>query len=121
MFGDDIAMNQTCYALRSKNETPFFLYCHARNFIERLVDSAHGSVFDTITTSTFKSTDVLLPNKTVAEEFDCVVEPIFSQLLGNLQESEMLGRNRDTLLPRLLSGDLSVPAAMTRGKEEALA
>lgn len=120
MFGDDIAMNQTCYALRSKNETPFFLYCHARNFIERLVDSAHGSVFDTITTSTFKITDVMLPTKSVAEEYDRVVEPIFSRILSNLLESEMLGRNRDMLLPQLLSGELPVPAALT-ATEEALA
>jgi len=53
MFGREIAMNQTCYALASTTGTPFALYCLFRHAIDDLVQTAHGSVFDTITTSTF--------------------------------------------------------------------
>ena len=111
MFGDDIAMNQTCYALRSRGTDHYFLYCHARHFIDTLVNSAHGSVFDTITTRTFESTDVLLPPTKVSDDFNGIVKENFERILLTLRESNSLAKLRDTLLPKLLSGELRIPDA----------
>jgi len=113
MFGHAMAMNQTCYGLRSKIGAPFALYCNVRHFIERLVQGGHGSIFDTITTSTFEATDVLLAPKEVLLSFDTQVTPLFRQVHANLRQSRTLATLRDTLLPKLLSGELSV-AASTR-------
>ena len=110
MFGHAMAMNQTCYGLRSKVGAPFALYCNARHFIERLVQGGHGSIFDTITTSTFEATDVLLASKEVLLAFDKQVAPLFQQVHANLHQSRTLATLRDTLLPKLLSGKLSVTA-----------
>ena len=107
MFGDSMAMNQTCYALRSKVAAPFALYCHARHFIERLVQGAHGSVFETITTSTFEATDVLLAPKEVLIAFDEQVAPLFQQIRSNILQSRTLVSLREALLPKLLRGELS--------------
>ena len=111
MFGHAMAMNQTCYGLRSKVGAPFALYCNARHFIERLVQGGHGSIFDTITTSTFEATDVLLAPKEVLLVFDKQVTPLFQQVHANLHQSRTLATLRDTLLPKLLSGELSVAEA----------
>ncbi len=111
MFGHAMAMNQTCYGLRSKVGAPFALYCNARHFIERLVQGGHGSIFDTITTSTFEATDVLLPPKEFLLAFDKQVTPLFQQVHANLHQSRTLATVRDTLLPKLLSGELSVTTA----------
>ena len=111
MFGHAMAMNQTCYGLCSKVDAPFALYCHARHFIERLVQGGHGSVFDTITTSTFEATDVLLAPKEILLAFDKRVAPLFQQVYANLEQSRSLVALRDTLLPKLLSGELSVTTA----------
>ena len=108
MFGHAMAMNQTCYGLRSKVGAPFALYCNARHFIERLVQGGHGSIFDTITTSTFEATDVLLAPKEVLLVFDKQVTPLFQQVHANLHQSRTLATLRDTLLPKLLSGKLSL-------------
>ena len=108
MFGHAMAMNQTCYGLRSKVEAPFALYCNTRHFIERLVQGGHGSIFDTITTSTFEATDVLLAPKELLLAFDKQVTPLFQQVHANLHQSRTLATLRDTLLPKLLSGELSV-------------
>ena len=108
MFGHAMAMNQTCYGLRSKVGAPFALYCNARHFIERLVQGGHGSIFDTITTSTFEATDVLLAPKEVLLAFDKQVTPLFQQVHANLHQSRTLATLRDTLRPKLLSGELSV-------------
>jgi len=45
LFGCDMAMNQTCYALASTTETPFALVLPLRAEIDALVHAAHGSVF----------------------------------------------------------------------------
>ncbi|WP_353567442.1 restriction endonuclease subunit S [Haloferula sargassicola] len=108
MFGKTIAMNQTCYALDTKVEAPFALYCQARHFIERMVLSAHGSVFDTITTRTFETTSVLLPPPEVLRAFDRQAAPIFQQIRASLRQSHTLATLRDTLLPKLLSGEIAV-------------
>jgi type I restriction enzyme S subunit len=111
MFGSDIAMNQTCYALTSRDGMPFFLHCHFRYFVNALVFSAHGSVFDTITTRTFQTTDTIIPAEKVRKSFDMLVKPLFLKILGNQNESIQLSDLRDTLLPKLISGDLRVPDA----------
>ena len=108
MFGHAMAMNQTCYGLHSKVGAPFALYCNARHFIERLVQGGHGSIFDTITTSTFEATDVLLAPKEILLDYDKQVTPLFHQVHINLHQSRTLATLRDTLLPKLLSGELSV-------------
>ena len=111
MFGQAIAMNQTCYALRSKHRGHLFLYCHSRDFINKLVYSAHGSVFDTITTRTFETTPVLLPEPSVVQAFEVAVTPIFSQVRAYLHQSQTLASLRDALLPKLLSGEIRVGEA----------
>ena len=111
MFGHSMAMNQTCYGLRSKFEAPFAIYCHAQHFVERLVQGGHGSIFDTITTSTFEATDVVLAPKEVLLAFNKDVVPLFNQIRTNLHQSHTLATIRDTLLPKLLSGELSLKEA----------
>ena len=109
MFGMPIAMNQTCYALRSKEGSHFFLYCQARHVIGDLVHSAHGSVFDTITTRTFETTPVLVPDPAVTAAFDRAVHPLFLQIVARQKEAAALVAARDALLPKLLSGELRLP------------
>ena len=104
MFGERMAMNQTCYALHSKVEAPFALYCQARDFIDRMVHAAHGSVFDTITTRTFESTNVLLPPTSILLAFNERIAPSFQLLRANLYQSRTLAAIRDALLPKLLNG-----------------
>jgi type I restriction enzyme, S subunit len=112
MIGHAMAMNQTCYGLHSKLEAPFALYCHATHFIDRVVLGGHGSIFDTITTSTFEATEVLLPPADVVLAFNRQVAPLFRQILANLHQSRTLVDLRDALLPRLLSGELCVPKSV---------
>jgi len=111
MFGADIAMNQTCYALRSSLGCSFALYCQARQVMDDLVQTAHGSVFDTITTSTFQASKVVLPPRDALHRFERTSEPLFRQILAKEYESESLAAIRDALLPKLLCGELRVKDA----------
>ncbi|HBY97741.1 MAG TPA: restriction endonuclease subunit S [Chloroflexi bacterium] len=111
LFGTDMAMNQTCYALRSRAGCHFTLYCQMRHIIEGLVRAAHGSVFNTITTDTFKTSRVLLPPEPILSRFETQINPIFQMILTRQNESRTLAATRDYLLPKLLSGEISVEVA----------
>lgn len=113
LFGREMAMNQTCYALVSKTKTPFALYCQLRQEMDGLVRAAHGSVFDTITTNTFANTKILLPCLRLLKTFEATASPIFQRMLENLEESHTLAAMRDSLLPKLISGELRVRSSGT--------
>jgi type I restriction enzyme S subunit len=109
-----MAMNQTCYALASRTKTPFTLYCQLFEGIGDLVHAAHGSVFDTITTSTFNTGRFILPADNALEEFEKLVSPMFERILKICEESRTLASLRDTILPKLISGELRVKDAEKR-------
>jgi len=108
MIGKPMAMNQTCYALNSKIDTPYHLYCALKYGMTTLTSAAHGSIFDTITTTTFQNSLVVCPDPRVAIKFDEVVSVLFDRILLNLRETARIIETRDYLLPRLLSGEVSV-------------
>jgi len=108
LLGREMAMNQTCYALVSKTGHPFTLNCALRHRIGDLVHAAHGSVFDTITTSTFRNTPFLLPPRPLLDSFEGAVAPLFLRALSSVEESRTLSALRDALLPRLISGAVRV-------------
>jgi type I restriction enzyme S subunit len=108
LLGRQMAMNQTCYALESTSGTPFALYSTLRSEIDRLVQAAHGSVFDTITTSTFASSRVILPPTLVLKAYETLAAPLFDRVLITTEESPTLASIRDALLPKLISGALRI-------------
>ncbi len=111
MFGKEMAMNQTCYALVPTAGAPYALYCLLKREIDRLVHAAHGSVFDTITTATFEQSKVILADATTLAAFESIVSAFFRRILIATAESRSLAYLRDTLLPKLISGELRVQNA----------
>jgi type I restriction enzyme, S subunit len=106
MFGSEMAMNQTCYALHSNSGHHFWLSNVFANAVAQLVSAAHGSVFDTITTSTLKGSVIVDPGPPLRDAFESSVVPLYQRLLSTLRESRTLATLRDELLPKLISGEL---------------
>ena len=107
LTGVPMAMNQSCYGIRGiSGYGDYFTYYLVREATVRLQQNAHGSVFDTITTRTFESLDCVFPNRELTIEFDNAVEPLLSKIRANLHQSHTLATLRDTLLPKLLSGEV---------------
>lgn len=87
----------------------FYLYFQMLENRQKFVDLASGgSATLNMNTSTFSKVEVLLPNGCVVIGFNELVAPIFSQILANQKQVDSLTTLRDTLLPKLLSGELSV-------------
>jgi type I restriction enzyme, S subunit len=108
LLGRDMAMNQTCYALQSRNHRPFWLAATFAGLIDELVHAAHGSVFDTITTGTFERARVIVGDESLLNAFEETVTPLYEHVLINCEQSRTLAPLRDALLPKLISGELQV-------------
>ena len=107
-LGISMAMNQTCYGIRGADGYPeYFTYWNVRDTVSDLQSRTHGTIFDTITRDTFKIADAVLAPAEVACAFDEIVNPLMSRILGNLTESSQLKLLRESLLPRLISGEVS--------------
>jgi len=111
LFGDEFAMNQTCYALSSTDNTPFWLNSAFAELVECLVQAAHGSVFDTITTKTLENVTVAAHSTRLRHSFEETVRPIRQRGLSGQLESQTLATTRDLLLPKLMSGEIRVGEA----------
>ena len=111
-LGRDMAMNQTCYGLRGKDGfSQEWVYLMLADVVPTLQQAAHGTIFDTITTTTFQTTNIVVPPRPVLDAFADKVKPLFDQMLANLKENQLLAQTRDYLLPKLLSGEVEVKAA----------
>jgi type I restriction enzyme S subunit len=116
MLGTAMAMNQTCYALTSKHGVPVYLNLLFQRQVGSLLNAAHGSIFDTITTSTFSNSQCIQPPVELMSRFETIARALIDRVVNNVRSAQTLATLRDTLLPRLISGQLRLPEA-----EEALA
>ena len=112
LTGRAMAMNQSCYGLRGKAGDTYFTYFSATRLVQQLQQRAHGSVFDTITQETFSGVHVAYPQAPVVQAFDAAVDALMARIRENLLQAQTLSTLRDTLLPRLISGQLRVAEAL---------
>ena len=104
-----MAFSQSNYGILPKNlECYFFTFLLINHVVGELQSSAYGSVFDTITTSTFKENKVLVPSKKDIIHFDNSVSVYFEKMSLNNKQIRTLEKLRDTLLPKLMSGEVRV-------------
>jgi type I restriction enzyme S subunit len=112
IIGRDMAMNQSCYGLRGREGIgQSWTYLMLNDLIQRLQQVAYGSVFDTITISTFKNTEIPAPPVELIQKFEEKVDPLFDLMHSNAKENQTLAETRDYLLPKLISGEIEVDAA----------
>ncbi|KLV42976.1 restriction endonuclease subunit S [Citrobacter sp. MGH100] len=117
LLARDMAFSQSNYGIVSKiGSYPFFIYLLVGFIVDDLLTAAYGSVFDTITTRTFESVNLKFPSLNSIEKFNEEISPIFSKKETNTQQIKTLENLRDTLLPKLMNGEVRVQYA-----EEAIA
>ena len=85
-----------------------YLYLLFKFIRPNLVALGNGSVFTNLKTDILRNYNTILPDKEILTKFDGVVSVIFKQILYNTRENEKLIQLRDTLLPKLMSGEIDV-------------
>ncbi|EAV5292641.1 restriction endonuclease subunit S, partial [Salmonella enterica] len=109
MVAVPMAMNQSCYGVIGKNNiSDEYIYFQLKNAVQTLQQMGHGSVFNTITRDTFKNIKVPFCNEELTNSYSLLVKNYFSKILNNNYQNIALTNLRDTLLPKLISGELSL-------------
>lgn len=109
LVGFPMAMNQSCYGLNGvEGYSDEYVYFMTRHHVSNLQKRGHGSVFNTITKETFKSIRLPVCPSEVTKVFKVQIKSMLEKVLVNNQNVISLTRLRDTLLPRLISGELII-------------
>jgi type I restriction enzyme S subunit len=88
----------TFYAMRGLGQ-------HFENF------DSEGTIFGSINKKDFQALPVISPTTPELAAYDAVSSPIDAKIVENEEQMRILATLRDTLLPRLISGQLRVPEA----------
>ena len=106
-------LNQRVGLIRVKNPElinyPYlYMLTNSRIFIDELRSRANSGVQVNLSTKEIKESLFVCPNKLIHEKFNNLVEIIFEKKFSIGYENECLRNLRDTLLPKLMSGEIRV-------------
>ena len=99
---------------------PLHLLFWCRQNMENIKGRANGSTFMEISKKAFRPIPALVPAPEIIQTFADVAGRLFDRLIENEKQAQTLATLRDTLLPRLISGQLRLPEAKAL-REEACA
>ncbi len=106
-----LTTNQAVCGLIPKKGYQFFNYVTLSRSVAHFEGRATGSAQQNINKGMIESTRVVVPSSVSSDSFEEHCEVIFSKWIKNLHENETLAKLRDTLLPKLMSGELRVSDA----------
>jgi type I restriction enzyme, S subunit len=104
-----VAINQGFIAMKPKEGVSnLFLLYWAEVAQETIKSRANGSTFLEISKSNFRQIQVVRPDTTIMKKFDAYVRPWYERIVINEHESSSLTALRETLLPKLISGEVRI-------------
>jgi type I restriction enzyme S subunit len=92
---------------RSDDLATEYLYCYLKNFDYQSLGNT-SSIATAVNSKTIKNMSFVMPDIKTLNSFHDKTSVIFQQIRCNLEDSSKLVNMRDSLLPRLMSGELSV-------------
>ena len=104
-----VAINQGYIAMICDDGIPnYYAYLWCKQHMDTIKAAGNGSTFEEISKSSFKALPFLVPPAEKLEAFDGVVRSMFGKLRANELQVRSLEKLRDTLLPKLMSGEVRV-------------
>ncbi|MDD2466934.1 MAG: restriction endonuclease subunit S [Desulfobulbus sp.] len=96
-----------------------FVYCLARNPLFKLYaeTQSHGSAQANVGGATLLGYTTTIPTEAILEKFNSILYVLINKILTNHEQAQTLVGLRDTLLPRLISGQLRMPDAEALAEE----
>lgn len=96
--------------ISAKNISPFYLYqtLSTNEYVGYLTNNAGGVAYPAVTAKVFEDSIILVPPSSITDAFDSFVSKSYQQINLLQQANKKLTEARDLLLPRLMSGEISV-------------
>ncbi|QIE20721.1 restriction endonuclease subunit S [Xanthomonas oryzae] len=106
------AINQGFIAMKCEGVlSNVFMLNWCREKMDFIFANANGSTFLEISKSNFRPLPVIVPSAQALHAFDQYARPLHQRIVESERQSQALIQIRDTLLPKLLSGELRVKDA----------
>ena len=106
-----VAINQGFIAMKcNESASNYFMLNWCQQNMAEIEGRATGTTFAEISKQNFRPIPLVLSTQDIMTAFSKQVAPLYAQITANLRQSRTLATLRDTLLPKLLSGELSVTA-----------
>jgi type I restriction enzyme S subunit len=104
-----ISINQGYIGLDSTGVLgKYFIFNFLQSQVEEIKGIASGTTFMELSKKVFRYFKLVIPPKNLTDAFETQVDNLYSQIRINIYESTHLAQLRDSLLPRLLSGEVDV-------------
>ena len=112
-----IVIGRGLSALRHKGGLQTFLTYFLKHHFQKEDSIGSGTIFNSVTKKELLDFPCVAPSISLTEIFEARIEALDKQIAVNDKQSRTLAQLRDTLLPKLLSGELTVPEAQSQTEE----
>lgn len=103
---NEICTNQGFKSIVPKKAGTCFIYYFLRNNTSKIESMASGSTFKEASGGLMKSLEVIIPSNKILTAFEEAIQPLFNMQEHNEDENARLSALRDTLLPKLMAGEI---------------
>lgn len=114
------ALNQHLFKVTSDTVPKWFYYFATRHHLQnfRAIAADKATTMGHIQRKHLTNARIAVAPPESMKAFDIAISPLFDQRISNAQQSRSLAQLRDTLLPKLISGQLRVPDAEKHAEGE---
>ena len=103
-------LNQHIFKVTSEKFPKWFYYCWTLKHLDKFIQIAAGkaTTMGHIKRNELDNAEVLLPDHNEILKMDKIMAPILEKYIENLKENKRLEQLRDTLLPKLMNGEIDL-------------
>ncbi len=107
---NNIEFQRSVAIIKPNTEVVSSVYLYYALLVQKqeIVHAGHGAVQQCIFLKDIMGFEIHMPDKNAMQEFDEIVNPIADMIISNQRENERLCSMRNSLLPKLMSGELDV-------------
>lgn len=103
-----VSINQGIAAFVAKKLSPYYAWAWCHENMKLIKANANGSTFQEISKGVLRTIAMIEPSQEVHDAFVTIMETTFSRVVELAEETASITSLRDELLPKLLSGELSI-------------
>lgn len=109
-IADKMTCNQACCVFSDKRSfsSKHYLYNYLKSIREYLLSISFGAAQQNLSQDLIKNIAIVMPTDSIVKEFEAYVDSVYNNIKILLQKNQNLIKQRDLLLPRLMSGKLEV-------------
>ena len=97
-----------CSWIDASSKNLLWVYCYLSMNRHILRHAQTGAVQPHVKAKDVNAFEIIVPAQDVIEDFINAVKPLFKQIANNQEENDRLATLRDTLLPKLMKGDIAL-------------